>query len=75
MGKLLLIIVAVLVVYFIVKSYQRNLQGPPPPRARPKVGEDMVRCAHCGVHHPRSESTLSAGEFFCSEEHRRLHRG
>lgn len=75
MGKLLLIIVAALVVYFIVKSYQRNLQGRRPPSVRAKGGEDMVRCAHCGVHHPRSESTLSAGEFFCSEEHRRLHRG
>lgn len=75
MGKLLLIIVAALVVYFIVRSYQRNLQAPRKPPARTQGGEDMVRCAHCGVHLPRSESTLSAGEFFCSEEHRRLHRG
>jgi uncharacterized protein len=33
----------------------------------------MVRCIHCGVHLPRSESITSEGKFFCSEEHRRLH--
>jgi len=32
--------------------------------------EEMVRCAHCGVHLPRSESITSHGEFFCSDEHR-----
>jgi uncharacterized protein len=71
-GKLLLIVVAVLLVFFIVKSYQRSLHGrPSPPAARTKGGEDMVRCARCGVHLPRSEGIMSGGEFFCSEEHRR----
>ncbi len=32
--------------------------------------EDMVRCAHCGVHVPRREAVLARGETFCSQEHR-----
>ena len=34
----------------------------------------MVRCAQCGVHLPRSESLVSGQVFYCSAEHRRLHR-
>jgi len=34
--------------------------------------EQMVACAHCGLHVPESESVRGAGEFFCSDEHRRL---
>ena len=32
--------------------------------------EDMVRCAQCGVHLPKSESILSGGNYFCSAAHR-----
>lgn len=34
--------------------------------------EQMVACAHCGLHVPESESVRGSGEFFCSDEHRRL---
>jgi uncharacterized protein len=37
------------------------------------AGEDMVRCAHCGVHLPESEGIRSEEGCFCSDEHRRLH--
>lgn len=58
--------------YLLLKSYGKSLHRDRPPVAG--TGEDMVRCAHCGVHLPKSESVLSDGEFFCSDEHRRLHR-
>lgn len=36
--------------------------------------ESMVRCAHCGVYVPASESVVTqAGIVFCSEEHRLRH--
>lgn len=41
---------------------------------QPKALEEMVRCIHCGVHLPRSESVTSQGEFFCSNEHRLEHQ-
>ena len=31
--------------------------------------EDMVKCAKCAVHLPRSEAYLVAGEFYCSKAH------
>ncbi len=34
--------------------------------------ESMVRCAHCGVHLPRSEAALLGGETWCSREHAQL---
>ena len=34
--------------------------------------EQMVACAHCGLHVPESEGLHGAGGFYCSEEHRRL---
>lgn len=36
------------------------------------VIEQMVPCAHCGLHVPESEGLRGPGGFFCSEEHRRL---
>ena len=46
--------------------------APATPRSEVQDFEQMVACAHCGLHVPESESVRSAGEFFCSEEHRRL---
>jgi len=36
------------------------------------AGGELVRCAHCGVHLPRSEARQAAGALYCSEEHARL---
>jgi uncharacterized protein len=61
------------VAFAIMKSYARRGQ---PGIKRPssvKSNEDMVKCAQCGVHMPVSESTLSKGNYFCSNEHRLMH--
>ena len=70
MTKLLLILLAIVVAYWIIKSYRRKSadRGGASPRS-----EDMVRCAQCGVHLPRSEGLLTGQTFYCSAEHRRLH--
>jgi len=34
--------------------------------------ERMVGCRQCGVHLPISEAVEADGNYFCSEEHRRL---
>lgn len=74
MIKLLLLAVGVWLIYAFLKKYARSVDSekrdiPPVP-----VQEDMVRCAQCGVHLPKSESILSRGESFCSDEHRRQHQ-
>ena len=32
---------------------------------------EMDRCAHCGVHFPRSDAVREGERSYCSEEHRR----
>jgi uncharacterized protein len=66
MGKLLFFGLLALVIYLLLKKSSRPQRAEPPN----KGVEDMVRCARCGVHLPRSESILSGGEFYCCEAHR-----
>lgn len=69
MSRLFLLIAIAVVVYLLIKSYRKNV-----PRQDKAVVEDMVRCAHCGVHLPKSESILAGGNFFCGAEHRDAYR-
>jgi len=66
--KLLLLVIAAAIVYFLVGGYARKRSRSA--SAAPSA-ESMVPCAHCGINVPRSEALESAGRFFCSEEHRR----
>ena len=72
MAKIILLVLGLLAVYWILKSFRRRVD-----RGEPKSpaagGEDMVQCAQCGVHLPRSESITTQGSFFCSAEHQRAH--
>ncbi|MCL4471551.1 MAG: PP0621 family protein [Sulfuricella sp.] len=68
--KLLLLAFGAWIIYRLLKSYGRSIKQDDAPKNVP--GEDMVRCAHCGVHLPRSEAVVSNGEFFCTNEHRQL---
>jgi len=71
--KFILIVCALLLVVWLVKGMRRgNKQEQDVPEAR--VGEDMVRCAQCGVHLPRGESLVTQGQYYCSAEHRRQHQ-
>ena len=37
--------------------------------------DELVRCAHCGVHVPRIDAHTRDGRQFCSREHARLGAG
>ena len=72
MAKILLLVLGLFVAYWILKSYKKKVERRGHP---PAVGtEDMVRCAQCGVHLPRSESVAADQSFYCSADHRRLHQ-
>ncbi len=70
MIKLIVLAVGVWLIYRILKGYSRSVGHERPTQA--DSVEDMVRCTQCGVHLPRSESILSQGKFYCSDEHRKL---
>jgi len=71
MSRLLLLVVIAAVVYLLIRSYRKKSEV----QQTDAVAEDMVRCAHCGVHLPRSESIQSDGRFYCCAEHRDAARG
>lgn len=66
----------VLLVIVVAVGIWRNKRRPPPAQpastsAKRKLltPQDMVECAHCGLHLPRSEALSEHGTFFCSAEH------
>ena len=73
MNKFILLLILGIVAYAILKSYARRDQRRENHDNPVKSNEDMVKCSYCGVHMPISESTLSKGNYFCSNEHRLMH--
>ncbi|MBI5891194.1 MAG: hypothetical protein HZB47_11035 [Nitrosomonadales bacterium] len=69
MSRLLFLLAVIVVVYLLLRSFRR--QAPKQNASAP--AEEMVRCAQCGVHLPKSESILANGNFYCSDAHRREH--
>ena len=71
MSRLLLLIAIAIVVYVLFKSYRKKALREEKDKT---ITDDMVRCTHCGLHLPKSESVQVDGLFFCSAEHRDAHR-
>lgn len=76
MGKYLLLLAGVLVVYWIVHASlrrRRRLEKPSDAPGANAETEKMVRCVECGIHLPRGESLVVRGQFYCCAEHQRRH--
>ena len=67
MSRLLFFLAVAVVVYALLKSFRKQT----PEQEKTEVVEEMVRCSKCGVHLPRSESIMAAGNYFCCDAHRR----
>ena len=81
MRNILLFVVFLLAVFYVRRALQRGPRREETRDSTAEAGqnhapsdeiEQMVACAHCGVHVPESEGVMGGGHFFCSEEHRRL---
>jgi len=70
MSRLLFLTVIVAVVYWLLRSYRKQIPSDGNSTGR---AEDMVCCRFCGVHLPKHESILTDGEYFCNEAHRLAH--
>lgn len=66
LGKLLLLALGVWLIIALLKRYRRSFDVS---REKPPAPQDMVRCAECGVHLPKSESILKNGVYYCCPEH------
>jgi uncharacterized protein len=69
MSRILFFLAVIIVVYLLLKRYRRQA----PKEDISSAAEEMVRCAQCGVHLPKSESLLVGGNFYCCDAHRREH--
>ena len=82
MTKLLVVVLVVVVaLWALLKRSQgarrgrdaREAQGPAaaPSSAAPPVrpAQDMVRCAHCGLHLPSADAVHAGGRSYCGAEH------
>jgi uncharacterized protein len=69
MSRLLFLLAIIVVVYLLLRSMRKRA----PKQDVSAAAEEMVRCAQCGVHLPKSESILANGNFYCSDVHRREH--
>ena len=74
LAKILLLVLGLLIVYWLIRSYRRRFDRRETDGAGAAQAENMVQCAQCGVHLPRSESLAALGNFYCSAEHQRVHR-
>lgn len=82
MGKLIFwaiaIVVVLLVARILARQHAKSAAAPqadslPRKSATPvDQPESMVRCAHCGIHMPRSDALLVNGQTWCSSEHAKL---
>ena len=70
MAKYLVVIVVVAVVLWLMFGRRRGGARTPPRDKRRGATEEMLTCAHCGVHLPRSEALIGAGRAYCSAAHR-----
>lgn len=74
---LIRLLIIALAVWLLVRVLKRWLA--PRPKAVPKDkaqdNPDMVRCAHCGLHIPKSEALSRDELYFCSRQHLDRHRG
>ena len=76
MKYLLLLIGAIALVWFVRKvRATRRAETFRQPSSVGQSSERMVRCAHCGVNVPVSESVEVGGVPFCSTEHSVAGRG
>jgi len=79
--KYLLLILIICLVFFVLglksgrPAAPPSAVKPPPPPAppQPPAPQDIVSCAHCGLHVPRAEAYPGRGGLFCSAEHRAAH--
>ncbi len=70
MGRLVVILLIALVIWWLLRGLFRAQKRPPEASAPKTGGEDMVACSRCGVNLPVSEARLEAGRYVCNDNPR-----
>ena len=72
MGRLLFIALAVVLLVWLVRRALRKPDKGAARDADARLAQELVRCAHCGVHLPRADAVLAEARIYCSPAHARL---
>ncbi len=72
--RLLIIALAVWLLVLVIKRWLGG-RAKALPKDKAQDNPDMVRCAHCGLHLPKSEALSRDALYFCSRQHLDQHRG
>ena len=73
MGRLLvLILLVVAAVWLVRRALRSQVSKQEVMGEKTATPDELVACAHCGVHLPRAEARPGAAGLYCSEEHARL---
>ena len=64
--KYLVLLVVLVVAIGIWRGRRAKEAAPQTPRALP---QDMLACAHCGIHIPRKEALAQGTHWYCCREH------
>jgi uncharacterized protein len=65
-ARIVLLIVIVAILYLLFRGFFRaQVKKDAPPPATTSAGEDMIKCARCGVNLPRSEAHTVDGKLVC----------
>ena len=66
MGRILLLLLIALAIYWLFRGFFRSQVKPPPEAdARRPEGESMVTCTRCGVNLPKSEARAEGDRWVC----------
>jgi len=74
LARIVLFVIIGLVVWGLVRGFSRSRVARDEGAARAPAAEDMVACARCGVHMPRSEALMEGGSFHCRDNPRCIAR-
>jgi uncharacterized protein len=64
---LILFLIVWFLIWLIKKQFTTNMDTDEQVDSRP--AEDMVACAHCGTHVPKSLAIESHDKYYCCEQH------
>jgi uncharacterized protein len=71
--KYLVLLIVVVVAIGVWRNRRVKEAAPRPTPPRPlALPQDMLACAHCGVHVPQAEALTTGAQAYCCAEHQRL---
>jgi len=69
--KYVVLLIVLVVAIGVWRSRRRSEEAASQARSEPPGGPlDIVACAHCGTHVPRTEALMLGSQPYCSPEHR-----